>query len=128
MPAQGSGGRRSTARSSRTGPDALWSRAIIEDARVAAAPPLHVSSSEIDPPTSSRPRRDACGIVAAGRARTAAIYVLEDATVAGLSPAGWAARRSRRTAGLLADALVAEVNQGGDMVRAVLREVDAACR
>ena len=53
--------------------------------------------------------------------------MLEDATVAGTAPArlGGAARSAlyRR---LEADTLVAEVNQGGDMVRAVLRQVDPA--
>jgi len=52
--------------------------------------------------------------------------VLEDATVAGLSPAGWAAKAVALYRRLSADTLVAEVNQGGDMVRAVLREVDSA--
>ena len=49
----------------------------------------------IDPPASSRPGADACGIVAAGRAEDGCIYVLEDATVAGLPPAGWATRGDR---------------------------------
>jgi phage terminase large subunit-like protein len=52
--------------------------------------------------------------------------VLEDATVQGLSPAGWAAKAVAVYQRLAADTLVAEVNQGGDMVRAVLREVDAS--
>ena len=40
---------------------------------------------------------------------------------AGLSPAGWAAKAVALYRRLAADTLVAEVNQGGDMVRAVLR-------
>ena len=61
-------------------PDALWSRATIEGARVGAAPPLHRIVVGIDPPAGSRPGSDACGIVAAGRAEDGTIYVLEDAT------------------------------------------------
>jgi phage terminase large subunit-like protein len=107
-------------------PDALWTRAMIEAARVAAAPPLARIVVGIDPPISSRPGADACGIVAAGRGADGGLYVLEDATAAGLSPAGWAGKAIALYRRLAADTLVAEVNQGGDMVRAVLREVDAA--
>ena len=107
-------------------PDALWSRAVIEAARVREAPPLARIAVGIDPPASSRKGADACGIVAAGRAEDGTIYVLEDATAAGLSPAAWAMRAIALYRRLEADTLVAEVNQGGEMVRAVLREVDPA--
>jgi phage terminase large subunit-like protein len=107
-------------------PDALWSRAMIESARVAATPPLNRIVVGIDPPASSRPGSDACGIVAAGRSEDGTIYVLEDATVSGSSPARWAGTAIALYRKLQADTLVAEVNQGGDMVRAVLRQVDPA--
>jgi phage terminase large subunit-like protein len=107
-------------------PDALWSRATIEAARVAVAPELSRIVVGIDPPASSRGDASACGIVAAGRAEDGRVYVLEDATVKGLPPAGWAAKAVAVYHRLRADTLVAEVNQGGDMVRAVLREVDAS--
>jgi phage terminase large subunit-like protein len=107
-------------------PDALWTRATIEGARVAAAPPLGRIVVGIDPPSSARSDADACGIVAAGRSEDGCIYVLEDATAAGLSPAGWATKAIALYRRHQADALVAEVNQGGDMVRAVIREVDAS--
>ena len=105
--------------------DALWSRSVIEGARVAAAPSLARIVVGIDPPADAKPNSDACGIVAAGRAEDGTIYVLEDATVAGLAPAGWAAKAIAVYRRLAADTLVAEVNQGGEMVRAVLRQVDA---
>ena len=73
-------------------PDALWSRALIEPCRVAEAPPLERIVVAVDPPASAARRADACGIVAAGRAENGVIYVIADETVAGLSPAGWAAR------------------------------------
>jgi phage terminase large subunit-like protein len=78
----------------------------------------------VDPPGSARAGADACGIVAAGRAENGLYYVLEDATVAGLSPSGWARRAIALYRRLEANMMVAEVNMGGDMVRAVLREVD----
>ena len=52
------------------------------------------------------------------------IYVIADETVSGLSPAGWATKAIALWRRLEADALVVEVNQGGDMVRSVIREVD----
>lgn len=107
-------------------PDALWTRAMIEAARVDKAPDLIRIVVGIDPPASSREGADACGIVAAGRNKDGCIYILEDATVAGLQPAGWATRAIALFRRLSADALVAEVNQGGEMVGAVLRNVDAS--
>ena len=106
--------------------DALWSRALIEAARVAQAPPLARIVIGIDPPGSARAGSDACGIVAAGLAESGIVYVLEDASVRGLAPAGWAAKAVALYRRHAADALVAEVNLGGDMVRAVLQQVDPA--
>ena len=107
-------------------PDALWTRAMIEAARVDAAPALMRIVVGIDPPASAREGADACGIVVAGRAEDGRIYVLEDATAKGLAPSAWATRAIALYRRHKADALVAEVNQGGDMVGAVLRNVDAS--
>ncbi|MDC7787589.1 terminase family protein [Rhodoplanes sp. TEM] len=107
-------------------PDALWSRALIEACRVRAAPPLIRIVVGLDPPGSSRRGADACGLVAAGRGEGGVVYVLEDATESGLTPAAWAARAVALVRRLDADAIVAEVNMGGEMVRTVLREVDAS--
>jgi phage terminase large subunit-like protein len=106
--------------------DALWSRAMIEACRVREAPPLQRIVVGIDPPVSSRQGADACGIVAAGVAENGCVYVLEDATARGLAPDAWAMRAIAVYRRLQADTLVAEVNQGGEMVRAVLRQVDAS--
>ena len=57
--------------------DALWTRGMIEAARVREAPPLQRIVIDIDPPGSARPGADACGIVAAGLAEDGRIYVLE---------------------------------------------------
>ncbi len=62
--------------------------------------------------------------MAAGRAENGVCYVIADETVSGLSPAGWAAKAIALWRRLQADALVVEVNQGGDMVRAVIGEAD----
>jgi phage terminase large subunit-like protein len=105
--------------------DALWSRALIESCRVAAAPSLTRIVVAVDPPGSATEGSSACGLVAAGVSEDGHVYVLADATVAGLSPAGWAGRAVALWKSLSADALVVEVNHGGDMVRAVLAQADA---
>ena len=104
--------------------DALWRRGDIEKTRVAKAPDMRRVVVAVDPPASQRSGR--CGIVAAGRGQDGYFYVLADATLAEARPGEWAARAVAVYRRFEADALVAEVNQGGDMVAAVVREVDAA--
>jgi phage terminase large subunit-like protein len=105
-------------------PDALWSRAGLENCRVAEAPQLKRIVVAVDPPASASKRADACGLVAAGIAENGISYVIADETVSRLSPAGWAAKAIALWRRLAADSLVVEVNQGGDMVRAVIAEAD----
>ncbi len=104
------------------GPGTLFSRAMIERARVRTIPDLERIVVAIDPPATGQ--GDACGIVAAGRAADGRLYVLEDASIAAAPPARWAAAAIACYHRHGADRLVAEVNQGGDMVEAVLRQVD----
>lgn len=104
--------------------DALWTRAGIETCRVAAAPALRRIVVAVDPPASAKRGADACGIVAAGRADDGTVYVIADETVAGLTPQGWAVKAVALWRRLQADTLIAESNQGGDMVRAVVHAVD----
>ena len=106
-------------------PDALWSRTLIENCRVGEAPPLERIVVAVDPPATSGKRADACGLVAAGITCDGAIYVIADETVSQATPAMWAAKAIALWRRLEADALVAEVNQGGEMVRSVINEVDA---
>lgn len=106
-------------------PDALFRREDVERLRVGAAPEdLTRIVVAVDPPATSGMRADACGIVAAGRAADGTGYVLADMSASGLRPTDWAARAVGLYRSLAADALVAEVNQGGEMVTAVIREVD----
>ncbi len=104
--------------------DALWTRATLEAARVAAAPELARIVVGIDPPGGTR--GDACGIVVAGIAGDGVVYVLEDASLERASPERWASAAVAAFRRHDANCLVAEVNQGGDMVGAVLRQVDAS--
>src|SRR6185503_8627240 len=104
--------------------DALWKRSDIEACRVSAAPELRRIVVAIDPPASSGDGADACGIVAAGIGADGLGYVLADASEGRLSPARWAKRAVDLFHRLEADRIVAEVNQGGEMVEAVIRQAD----
>ena len=106
--------------------DALWRRADIEACRVAAAPELRRIVVAVDPPAASGAGSDACGIVAAGLDPDGVGYVLVDATAERLTPARWAKRAVDLCHRLEADRIVAEVNQGGEMVEAVIRQADAS--
>jgi phage terminase large subunit-like protein len=109
-------------------PGALWPPARIEACR-GMAPALDRIVVAVDPPVTGGKAADACGIVvagveAAGPPGNWTTWVLEDATVTGAHPRVWAeavvaaARRWR------ADRVVAEVNQGGDLVETLIRQVD----
>ena len=103
---------------------ALWSRAQLELCRTDMAPPLTRVVVAIDPPGSATKQADACGLVAAGRGEDGRVYVLADETASGLSPQAWATKAISLWRRVQADALVAEVNFGGDMVRAVIWAAD----
>jgi len=105
--------------------DALWSRGLLESCRVATAPEyLSRIVVAVDPPASSSKHADACGLIAAGITEEGTIYVVADETCSGLSPSGWARKAVALWRRLCADGLVVEVNQGGEMVKTVIAEVD----
>jgi phage terminase large subunit-like protein len=99
---------------------ALWQRGWIDAHRVRQAPPLSRIVVAVDPPASAA--GDECGIVVAGIAENGEVFVLADCSAEGLTPAGWASRVADAFDKHEADYVVAEANQGGDMVRAVLNE------
>jgi phage terminase large subunit-like protein len=107
-------------------PDALWSRALLESVRVSEAPALQRIVVAVDPPASSSKRANSCGIVAAGITDAGICYVIADDSVSSVTPNAWASKAIALWHRLQADALVAEVNQGGDMVRTVINEVDSS--
>nr|WP_246263588.1 terminase family protein [Caulobacter soli] len=95
-------------------------------ARCRGAPPAAFDRVvvAVDPPATAG--GDACGIVVVGRFGDRA-FVLADRTAKGLSPNGWARRAVDAAVSWTADALVAEANQGGDMVRSVLAQAGPPC-
>jgi phage terminase large subunit-like protein len=101
-------------------PGALWTRAMIEDCREAA------SSAEarrvvvaVDPPISSG--GDACGIVVVALGVDGIGRVLHDGSLVKPSPERWARKVAKLAEAWNADRVVAEANQGGEMVSSVLR-------
>jgi phage terminase large subunit-like protein len=105
-------------------PDALFPRALIEASRVRAAPALKRVVVAVDPPASSGPHADACGLIVAGLGEDGRGYVLADRTLERARPSDWAAAAIRAYLAFEADRVVVETNQGGDLVEAVLRQVD----
>ena len=78
----------------------------------------------VDPPATSGVRADACGIIAAG-VRKGVAYVLADASAPGLKPLDWARRAVVISREVGAREIIAEANQGGEMVRQVLESAGA---
>jgi phage terminase large subunit-like protein len=105
---------------------ALWSRQMLEACREDTAPPLVRIVVAIDPPASSSGRADRCGVVAAGIDADGIVHVLEDCTLGAARPAAWARAAIAYHQKHEADMIVAEVNQGGEMVAAVIHEADAS--
>jgi phage terminase large subunit-like protein len=101
---------------------ALWSRDMIDRARVKAAPELVRVVVGVDPAVTSGPDADETGIVVTGRAADGHLYVLADRSCR-LSPDGWARRVVGAFDAFQADRVIAEVNNGGDLVEKTLRTV-----
>lgn len=107
-------------------PGALFKRTDIDKGRVLIAPAMNRIVVAIDPAVTSAEGSDDTGIVAAGVAIIDGIshgYILHDLTLHG-SPETWAAAAVRAYRELKADRIVAEVNNGGEMIESVIRAVD----
>jgi len=102
-------------------PGALWTRDMFRRWNGGATARVVVA---VDPPATSTAHSDGCGIVVAGRTEAGAA-VLRDLTLRPAAPLQWAGRAVEAFHAHKADCIVAEANQGGDMVKAVLAQVDA---
>lgn len=108
---------------------ALWTTAMLEAGRLEAAPRLSRIVVAVDPPVTGHGKSDECGIVVVGAVTEGPpqnwrAVVLEDASVSGASPEQWARAAIAAMERHKADRLVAEVNQGGDLVEGVIRQID----
>ncbi len=104
--------------------DALWSRDMIEKLIFADTPELTRIVVALDPPATSNKNSDACGIVVAGLDENGVGHVLLDASLSQVKPHQWARRAVALYHQFEADAIIAEVNQGGEMVNAVIGAAD----
>ncbi|GJL92768.1 DNA-packaging protein [Hyphococcus sp.] len=107
---------------------ALWTWNLIEAARISVAPALDRIVVAVDPPATSGEGADECGIIIAGVAYCGEVmtaFVLADWSAAGLSPRQWAEKTAAAYHEFSADRIVVEVNQGGEMAKAVIAQVDA---
>ena len=106
-------------------PGALWTWAMIEQARLSLPDPLPDMQRvvvAIDPAVTASPDSDETGIVVVGKGVDGRGYVLADYSCR-LSPDGWARRAVWAFDQHGADRIVAETNNGGDLVETVLRSV-----
>jgi phage terminase large subunit-like protein len=99
---------------------ALWPRELIERSR---SVPLAREMGRmvvigVDPPASAG---GTCGIVACGLDREGIAYVLADHSIGGVSPEAWARKVASAAEVHGAAKVVAEANNGGAMVEAVLK-------
>lgn len=101
----------------------LWSLDTIAENRVRNRPELVRCVVAIDPAVTSNKDSDETGIIVAGVDADGEGYVIEDATMKG-RPDAWADRAIQLYKAHRADRIVAEVNNGGDMVESVLRGID----
>ncbi|WP_346346525.1 DNA-packaging protein [Thetidibacter halocola] len=106
---------------------ALWSREMFRPA--GRVPDLDRVVVAVDPPAGTGKAADECGIVVAGvvmqgKPHEWRAYVLEDASVQGVSPTGWATAAVEAARRWDAQRVVYEANQGGAMVGTVLQQVD----
>ncbi len=100
---------------------AMFIRSRIDELRVGAAPvQLDDCIVAVDPCISARPGADACGIVLAG-VKEGHGYVMGDSSAPGLAPLVWAERAAALAEQAGASCILAEANQGGDMVAQMLK-------
>ena len=108
---------------------ALWKHSMIDAYRVTSAPALQRIVIGVDPAVSSKSGSDETGIVACGKSSDGEYYVLADASLQG-SPLTWAKAVCTVYEKHKADRVIAEANNGGDLIVANLRRAapEIACK
>lgn len=100
-------------------PGALLHRPMLDALRVASAPVLTRVVVGVDPAATATEASDETGIMACGKGEDGHLYVLADGS-GRFSPLSWGKRVLDLATRREADAVVAETNQGGDMVATIL--------
>ncbi len=106
---------------------ALWKRGHIEALRIREIdlPPLNRIVVAIDPNASSEEDSNECGIICAGLGDDGCAYVLDDVSGV-MAPNEWATTAIRLLRARRGDRIIAETNNGGDMVENTLRMIDSS--
>jgi phage terminase large subunit-like protein len=105
-------------------PGALWNRAQIESSRVTQEPPSFTRVViGIDPAVTSGEDSDFTGIITAGMTGDGHYYILADDTLKA-SPDAWARKAINAFELHKADRIIAETNNGGDLVVHLLQQVN----
>lgn len=102
---------------------ALWRREWITRNRVSEYPDLYRIYIGVDPAISAGDLSDETGIVVAGIDKAGIIYILDDVSLKG-TPKEWASEVVRAYYEWNADAIIAETNQGGQMVTHTIKTID----
>ncbi len=107
---------------------AMWTFADLARWQVAELPPQDRIVVAVDPPVSGKATSDECGIIVAGVVMDGPPHewlmtVIADVSVSAASPSAWAGAAIDAMDTYGADRLVAEVNQGGEMVESVIRQI-----
>lgn len=109
-------------------PNALWSHKIIQyvardkiikDGQLLNFDKVCVS---IDPATTSKSTSDETGIIVSGK-KNGAYFVIDDYS-GKYTPHGWASTAIKAYHTYMADRIVAEKNQGGDMVKTTIQDME----
>ena len=104
-------------------PGALWNRKRIDELRVKEAPELCRSCVAIDPAVSTKEDSDETGIIVAGKTVANHGYILGDYSGV-YTPQGWGEMAVRQFHAYKCDFIIAEANNGGDLVESNIRAVD----
>ena len=102
---------------------ALWTLAMIEETRIKAQPELRRIVVSIDPAVTAGENSDETGIIVAGVGQDGRYYILEDLS-GRYSADTWAKKAVDAYYSFKADRVIAEVNNGGDLVERLIRTVD----
>lgn len=104
-------------------PNALWTRSILDDTRVIKPPSMKRIVVAVDPSATSSEDANETGIIVCGLGSDNEGYTLEDCTIKG-TPAVWGAAAIAAYYKYKADRIIAETNQGGEMVKNTILTID----
>lgn len=108
-------------------PGALWSRDMLDKHRVSIVPELKLVGVAIDPAVTANEESNETGIIVGGLSEDGHGYVIQDDS-GKYTPEGWAAKACRLYHLHEANSIIAEVNNGGDLVRSVILNSDQSVR